>query len=299
MPFSHATIMPMFEKWRKTKLQKRNIKKIVKERSVRQKQIFVGVTISIVLGLIITGIWYGTRISSLQITQVEVMGGYTIPHSEIEDRVHERLVGTYFKLVPHTFRPIYPKAAILDYILTIPRIKNVHVEVLDTQKIIVVFEEYKPAALWCENHETKECLFLDEVGYAFSQAPELTGSAFIRYVDVGHPPEVKQQGFESEFIDNSQEFAELLAGGLDLYVTHVEKVDALDVLYTVSGGGVLKVSQLMTLAQSFKNLESILGSEDFIHLQNGAFQYIDLRFGDKIFLSEDAVEQEVATSTEQ
>lgn len=291
--------MPMFEKWRKTKLQKRNTKKVVKERSMLQKQIFIGLLIALVTAIVVAGVWYGTRIPSLQITQVEVLGGYTIPHTEVEERVRERLVGTYFKLVPHTFRPTYPKGAILDHIATIPRIKNVHIEVLDTQKIIVVFEEYKPAALWCETHETKECLFLDEVGYAFSQAPELTGSAFIRYIDSGHIPEVKQQGFKSEFIDDSQDFAELLAGGLDLYVTHVEKVDELDVLYTVSGGGVLKVSQLMTLEQSFKNLQSILSSEDFIHLQNGSFQYIDLRFGDKIFLREDEVQQEVATSTEQ
>jgi len=68
----------------------------------------------------------------------------------------------------------------------------------------------------------------------------------------------------------------------------------------------LKVSQLMPVADSFKNLQSILSSEEFIHLQNGAFQYIDLRFGDKIFLNEEEevvempeVLEETATSTDQ
>jgi len=288
----------MFRKWRQTKLQKRNNKKVTKERSLLQTQIIVGVVIAFVMGLIVTGIWYGTRIESMQITQVEVFGGYTIQHSEVEDTVREQLLGTYFKLVPHSFRLTYPKEAIVEHTLAIPRMKNVHVEVADTQKLNVVFEEYRPSALWCENYETDDCLFLDEFGLAFSEAPELSGGVFVRYIDFSTVPEKKQQAFESDFIKETHEFAELLANELDLYVTYIEKVEDLDVLYTVSGGGVLKVSQLMSIEDSFENLKSILGSEDFIHLQNGVFQYIDLRFGDKIFLNEEEEIKDVTSSTE-
>ena len=286
----------MFEKFRKTKLQKRAQKKVVKERSMLGKQVFVGVGIVIVLVLLTTAIWHGTRIESLQITQVEVVGGYTIPHKKIEDTVQQVLVGEYFKLVPRTFRATYPKKAILENIRNIPRVKNVQIEIIDTQKAVVAFEEYRPHALWCADVFTEECFFLDEFGYAFSTAPTLTGSAFFRYVASEIIPEVGEQAFENNFIKTSQEFSDKLANELDLYVTYIEKVGDLDVLYTVSGGGVLKLSQTMTLEQSFKNLRSILGSEDFVHLQNGSFQYIDLRFGDKIFLNE---EDETIASTSQ
>jgi hypothetical protein len=288
----------MFERWRQTKLQKRNTKKVPREQSVLRTQIIVGVLIVVTISLLVTGVWYGTRVASMQITQVEVVGGFTIPHTEVEDTVREQLVGTYLKLVPRSFRATYPKDEIIAHILNTPRMKNVHVEIIDTQKIVVVFEEYRPSALWCENYESSRCLFLDELGFAFSEAPELSGGAFVRYVDLESTPEKKQQAFESDFVRESQTFAEMLAEELDLYVTYIEKVDELDVLYTVSGGGVLKVSQMMSTEDSFKNLESILGSEDFIHLQNGAFQYIDLRFGDKIFLNEEEVIEEIATSTE-
>jgi len=288
----------MFDRWRKTKLQKRKMKKIKKERSMLQKQVFVGIFLLITIGLLGTGVWYGTRVDSLQITHVEVIGGYTIPHSVVEEKVRQRLIGSYFKLVPHTFRATYPKGAILENIYSLPRVKNVRIEVMDTQKIVVAFDEYHPVALWCADYDATECLFLDDTGYAFSQAPLLTGSAFARYIDQDHSPEAKQQGFSQEFITYAQNFSELLAEELDLYVTHVEKVGELDVLYTVSGGGVLKVSQRMDPEQSFKNLRSILGSEDFIHLQNGAFQYVDLRFGDKIFLNEKEESAVVATSSD-
>ena len=88
-------------------------------------------------------------------------------------------------------------------------------------------------------------------------------------------------------------------------MTHIEKVGVLDVLYTVAGGGVLKVSQRMTADESFQNLSTLLNAKDFIHLQDGVFQYIDLRFGDKIFLNEEEVivdqkdENDIATSTEE
>lgn len=280
-------------------MQKRAKKKVHIERSMLKTQIFVGIAIMFVSGLLVTGVWYGSRIDSLQITQVEVIGGYTIPHSEVEQRVQQRLVGAYFKLIPHTFTATYPKGAIVASLQDIPRIKNVHIEVVDTQKIVVVFEEYRPAALWCENYDTKECFFLDEHGFAFSQAPALTGSAFVRYLNNEHTPEEKQQAFHIDFMKSTQSFVDMLASELDLYVTHIEKVTDQDVLYTVSGGGVLKVSQMIPTENSFKNLQSILGSEDFIHLQNGKFQYIDLRFGDKIFLNEEEVMEEVATSTDQ
>lgn len=289
----------MFEKFRKTKLQKRAQKKVVKERSMLGKQVFVGVGIVIVLVLLTTAIWHGTRIESLQITQVEVVGGYTIPHKEIEDTVQQVLVGEYFKLVPRTFRATYPKKAILENIRNIPRVKNVQIEIIDTQKVVVAFEEYRPHALWCADVFTEECFFLDEFGYAFTIAPTLTGSAFIRYVASEIIPEVGEQAFENNFIKTSQEFSDKLANELDLYVTYIEKTGDLDVLYTVSGGGVLKLSQTMTLDQSFNNLRSILGSEDFVHLQNGKFQYIDLRFGDKIFLNDEDDTTVASSSTEQ
>jgi len=287
----------MFNAWRQKRIQSRNKRRRAKQpESLLRTQIIVGVCIVLTLSLVGAGTWYGSRIASLQITEVSVLGGFTIPHAEIENRVWERLTGSYLRLVPHTFAPTYPKKAIIEHIYSMDRVKNVHLETLDTQKLVVVFEEYQPHALWCSEVAAKDCLFLDETGYAFGEAPDLTGSAFIRYVNQNIIPERKTQGFETSFIKETQTFAELLAQELDLYVIHIEKYDDLDITYTVSGGGVLKVSQVMDSSVSFTNLKSILSSEQFVHLQNGAFQYIDLRFGDKIFLNEE--EEKTATSSE-
>ncbi len=293
--------MPMMFPWKKTKLQKKRVRKKTKQKpplSMWQTQLLVGLSLVFLLSVLGTTIWYGTRISSLQITQVEVLGGYTIPHSEISQKVQASLEGTYFKLIPKSFRPLYPKGAIYDVLQTVPRIKNISIEVVDTQKLIVIFDEYKPAALWCKDVQTDLCFFMDAQGFSFVEAPVLTGSAFVRYIDNKRDPKARVQAFDTEFITDTQTFASRLANELDLYVTYIERKDDLDILYTVSGGGVLKVSQSMTPEKSFKNLQTILNSEDFVHLQNGKFRYIDLRFGDKIFLNEENEKEDVSTSTE-
>ena len=54
-------------------------------------------------------------------------------------------------------------------------------------------------------------------------------------------------------------------------------------------------------ASVIENLKTILVSEEFSHLKPGNFQYIDLRFGNKIFVNEEEVgsveENETSTST--
>jgi hypothetical protein len=142
---------------------------------------------------------------------------------------------------------------------------------------------------------------MDKSGFAFASAPELQGSAFVRYIDEGAIPQKDAQGFESSFVKETGEFVTLLQDQLSLYTTHVQKKGVYDVEYTMSGGGVIKVSQSIPMQESFENLQTILTSEEFKHIEPGAFQYIDLRFGDKVFVNEviAAPESEAASSSDE
>ncbi len=120
----------------------------------------------------------------------------------------------------------------------------------------------------------------------------------MRYIENGVKPEKHQIAFTNEFVKNNQAFIEQLKDEMGIYVTHVEKMADYDVEYTVSGGGQIKTSQTIDLDKSFKNLRTVLQSEDFIHLGSGEFQYIDLRFGDKVFVNEEVgVAEDVASTT--
>jgi len=260
-----------------------------------RRQIFVGAVLACLIVALITGIYYGTRIESKQIKGVQVVGGQTIPHRDIEQIVNNTLVGHYYRLVPKRFTWTYPKTQIVNSILAVDRVKNVQVE-LSKKELVVVFDEHTPEALWCDEGGLP-CLFMDRSGYAFAEAPELSGGALVRYVATGVKPEKDTSQFTAEFITANEVFIEQLADELGLYITQVVKGGEDDIDYKVSGGGIIKTSQLISLPTTFSNLKTILLSEEFAHLEPGSFQYIDLRFGDKVFVNEELPSLSSATST--
>ena len=256
-------------------------------------QIVVGSILFIGITVLITATWYVTRISSLQITTVSVVGGSTIPPNEIEIVAREVLRGTYYKLVPHTFVWLYPEEQIRAQLMQVPRVKEARTYI-DGQTLTVAFEEYQPFALWCATPESASCLFLDAHGYAFASAPALTGSAFVRYINRQMEPAIKVSAFSDSFMHETGTLAERLEHELNLYVTHIVRTDEVDTSYFLAGGAEIKVSERMTAADTFTNLKALFSSEEFADIAAGDFHYIDLRFGDKVFVSESEV---VATST--
>lgn len=256
-------------------------------------QILVGLVLTVLIALMLTGVWYGTRVASLQITTIHVVGGDTIPVALVEQKVRESLSGSYYRLVPHTFTWFYPEHRIVKLITNIPRVKQVYTEVAD-QTLTVVFEEYQPYALWCGEATSADCLFLDAAGFAFAAAPPLTGSAFLRYIEPGVAPVLKANAFPKQYIETTTELAELLEHELDLYVTQIIRKDEVDTSYILASGSEIKVSERMTARETFTNLQTIFANTDFSQLADGEFHYIDLRFADKVFVSES---EPIATSS--
>lgn len=268
-------------------------------KSMVRKQIIIGILLTCAIGLLLTGVYHGSRIPSMQITKVTVIGGQTIPHARIEKQAKEVFAGSYFKLVPKSFRWTFSESAIESRLAQNDRVKNVQVAITDSDAVTIVYDEYIPVALWCEESKESTCLFLDQTGYAFAPSPVLDGGAFVRFIAAKTTPQKSTQAFSSDFISENTDFVELLQDELDLYVTEIKVLEDYDIEYTVSGGGVIKVSQSIDLEKSFKNLRTILQSDDFSHLTPGSFQYIDLRFGDKIFVNEEIESAQTATTTEE
>lgn len=257
-------------------------------RQLVRRQVVVGVLLCIAIGLLLTIIGYVTRLSIFQIKDVSVVGGFTIPHETIKHVAETELRGTYLKLIPKRFGPLYPARGISEKIGAVSRVKNVELTRDDDNNLIIAFEEYRPQALWCPSIEATECFFIDQTGLAFAPAPTLSGAAFVRYV-ADEPPAQGHYMAERMLLDDSVQFTTLLENELSLFVTHIEAFGDYDIEYYVSGGGRIKVSQDIPMLDSFNNLKTILSSEDFAHLEPGSFNYVDLRFGDKVFVSEEAV----------
>ena len=259
------------------------------------RQIIVGILIFGFIGMVVTGIWYGSRASYLTIDSVTVEGGETIPHAEIETMINEKLEGTYLGLVPRRFSPLYPKDEIITEITNVERIKSVKLTRDTGKSLVATFEEYIPDALWCDE-DTEFCTFIDKTGHSFTQAPNLTGGSFLRLERTGIKPFIGTQAFTTESYDRINNLVSILAES-NWFVAVVEVDAAGDMYLQIVEGGELKVALSDEPISIVDNLLTVLTSPEFVHIQPGNFEYIDLRFGNKVFVSEFKIE-EFATSSE-
>ncbi|MCA9359225.1 hypothetical protein KC926_03400 [Candidatus Kaiserbacteria bacterium] len=264
------------------------------------KQISYGLLTICTVSLIITGIWYGTRIQSLTISEVTISGGETISKSEVEDAVREPLEGNYLGLIPRKFAWFYPEEEVLENVKKIERINNIFLQRESGTELSIKFDEYVPAALWCKASDVHECVFIDKSSFAFTRAPDLGGGFFVRFVRVAEDYSLRENFLNQEDFDFLVGLAGLLSE-IDWAVSSIEVDKANDAFLRLSGGGELKVAIVDSPASVIENLKTILVSEEFSHLKPGNFQYIDLRFGNKIFVNEEEVgsveENETSTST--
>lgn len=264
-------------------------------------QILIGLMLFGVSGLLLVGIWYGTRVSSLTIMTITVTGGETIDHEKVRSSVAQTLEGSYLGLIPRRFAWTYSEADVYTALRAIPRLKDPVVSRESGTELKVTFDEYLPYALWCTERTEGECVLIDETGYAFAPAPKLKGGALIRYRTLGTEPAVGTSITARESLARIAEFITLVQSGGIFDIVAVETDSAGDVFYIVAGGGEFKAALRDEASVVYDNLRTILESKEFSDIRPGAFQYIDLRFGSKVFVNEQplAVATTTASSTEE
>jgi cell division septal protein FtsQ len=267
------------------------------------RHIIYGVLSCLLVALILTLVWYLTRLPFFTISTITVEGGETISHEEVRRSIEEVLNGSYMKVVPYRFTLMYPHDALIEAVQALPRVKSVELSREKNTELRVSFSEYAPYALWCAHDDGTRCYFLDAEGYAFAESPNLKGGTLIRHTYVGVSNLEKKQITEESVFRETHRLLERLRDELSLRVTDVRYTEAGDMELTVNGGGILFLRSESSYDGTFENLRSILGSESFSHLEPGNFQYIDLRFGNKVFVNEEkpvvaTTTDAIATSTE-
>jgi hypothetical protein len=265
------------------------------------KQIALGLLAFLVFGAFVALVWYGTRIKSFTIDNINISGGVTISHDEVKKIVEDNLSGTYLGIVPKRFAYFYPEVIIKDNISKVPRIKDVEVVRVSGTEIKVSFGEFNPQTLWCDKEDLSNCLFLDEYGFAFAQAPRLHGESMLRFVSPLLPLAAGTTPFIESDYKSVLEMVELLER-IGWYVSRVEINPSRDVFYSLIDGGELRATLGDNPTEPFENIKAILGSKEFSHLRPGNFQYLDLRFGSRVFVNEELISgtaSSTATTTEE
>jgi cell division septal protein FtsQ len=258
------------------------------------KQILLGVFLFSLISLILAGIWYGTRLPTLTISQITVVDGQTIEAETVRQETEKVLSGDYWHFIPKKFSWFYPDEDLLNAVSNIERIKDVKIEKVSNTELNITFSEYLPYALWC-NENNENCYFLDEDGFAFGKAPELTGGSLMRYHKLGEEPQLRTSFISTKDFDKTKEFEDLLVT-TGWYINEIEVDTVRDVFYSLSDGSEIRATLEEDSAKAFNYLKTLRQSKEFEHLKPGNFHYVDLRFGDKLYVNEKLA---TATSTKE
>lgn len=285
----------MFGRSRLRKSQQKN------ERRWRKvfKNILVVVLIVLPITGLLYGVWFISRLPALTISQIEVVGGETVPKDELKKTAEAELQGLYYRIWPKRFAWTYPEEQIKTKLSQLPRVKDVTVERVDGRTIIISFSEYRPHALWCERENQAQCFFIDDNGRAFAAAPSLIGSAFLRFVDHEREPSLHADNFGSNLINYAEELVVGLGARFGFGVVYFERIHEDDFFVYLSDGGILKINTTQTATETLDNLSAILSSKEFSHLKGGGFEYVDLRYGNKVFVKEKESLAKTSSSTDE
>lgn len=278
--------------------------KKVRRRAILNKIIFSFLGLIAIFSLLA----YLSRLNSLNITGIQIVGNKIIDTETIKQVVGEQIAGKYLWLFPKTNIGFYPKNSIKSVLQDkFKRIKDINLSI-QNRILEVSIDERKALYTWCgttppvdtalpdTNNNSQKCYFVDEDGYIFDEAPYFSGEIYFKFyglTDTGLPTSAADAPFGSYFFKQNFKqlisFNDILAGiGLKttaLYITTDGDIQ----IFLVSGTStkpmiLLKAdSDLQNVAE---NLETALTTEPLqTEFKNkySSLMYIDLRFGNKVY----------------
>lgn len=231
--------------------------------------------------------WF-IRAPFVRIDRIEVTGARAVATSTVEAEVMGQLGGSYAYLFPRNSIFLYPREAIVQLLLERHSVfDRVDVHATDFHTITVSVAEREPVALWCPwAGEESGCSYMDEAGVVYAPAPDVAGSAYVTYQGAVQPagrPGVRQYLTQKEFQSLTALVAALAVKVPDTPVGAVAVDETGDTRAYFRDDFLLMFNLTDNGGDVFERFSLALQSEPFAGKKLSDFEYLDLRFGDKLY----------------
>jgi len=242
----------------------------------------------VVLGLVLAGgivggVVYLLRYPAWQITEISFSGFERVLPADVEAKIQEDLRGTLLLLLPRSSYFLFDSAASEEKILKdFPRLESVQISKEFPSKISVVAKEREFWAIYCAG-ESGRCGYSDKTGFVYEEAPVSTGSLILAVFRDTGAVEIPSQPLEQALVEKFILFSELLKNETGEEVESFILSGGLDDEFRarVRSGFFLYVKRDDDFAKVVKTLKIFLEKE--IGEKKRSLEYVDLRFGNKIF----------------
>lgn len=244
---------------------------------------FFAVTFSVIF-LVGLSSWLLHR-PAVMLTDVVVQGNRVVTDEEILSVVDKTLSGAYFFIFPRRSSLIYPERGLTERIpKELPRIKSVDLVRVDPHTLSVEVHEQQPFALWCKEggEGLRVCYFINGDGFVYAPAPNFTGNVFFHFFGgVRSEDPIGEYTWGDDFgrlnllIDSIEDL------GMEPVSLMPEGVE--DFALVMENGSRVLFGQEQRSSEVIDNLKAVLGSETFNGVSGEDVDYIDLRFGNKVY----------------
>lgn len=222
------------------------------------------------------------RHSSINVSKVSVGNTVFANSNSIEDLIFEVLKKDILFFIPKSNFLFIPESEIEEKIKDkFPSVSSIDFDLKGLNKLNVDVKEYGPEILWCK--QENDCLFVNERGRAFMNEPIIHSyNDLIRFYGADPNTQKGWDVIDGEFLNSLLQLSENIKN-LELKVKNIDNLGE-DVysLETDSGFNIL-INKADDLEDSFEHLKVIF-EKNAIDVSNlNTIDYIDLRFGNKIF----------------
>ncbi|MDB5224911.1 MAG: hypothetical protein JWO43_533 [Candidatus Adlerbacteria bacterium] len=251
----------------------------------RRKRITIAViaAVLVVCGSVIGSTW----LPQWRIVDVDISGTQSVATSTIAKYVHEQLQGTYALVFPRNNVLLFSKSKLAaDIPVEIPTIKKATVSIENLHTLGISVVERGPVAVWCGSvpAEQAPCYLLDATGSAYALSADYSGDVYVHYfgsTTLGTLPYQYLTPVQFETLTALATTLNQKTGGS--IVTAVAVSDSDDVTATFSNGFNLMFTLMQDPADVVSRFALAQTSGAFNNRTLGSFEYLDLRFGDKLY----------------
>jgi len=253
--------------------------------SARKRRRFVRIAAGLIVFLLFisSGLVGLTYWSELQIKDVAVSGAQTLSSGTVETFARDRLAGEYWYVFSKSNIFLYPKQQIAaDLIQAYPVLASADVHAVDFHTIAVNLVEREPRALWCMQDE--RCLFMDENGVAYGEAPTFSEPVYLSYYGTTTGEALPKQYLTPEQFQSLSALVDALAQKIsDSAIVAVDVDTNKDVSVRFANSFTLRFALSDAGGDIFERFSLALTSEPMKAHKLSDFEYLDLRFGDKLY----------------
>lgn len=224
-----------------------------------------------------------SRCDFFNIKEIRISGNSAIAENDLREIAKEDLLGNYLYLFSKNNIILYPQNLIENNVIeNFPRIKNIDVNLKLPNILSIDVEERNPYVLWCGSASTTSCYFADDEGYIFADSENdiISNGMFRYYTNIDTP--LRQNIFPTEKFKEIDSFVKFIKGlNLEPYkfVADKEKYE----IYFGENSKIIFYETQKT-KEVMDNLQAILNMEEFVNIDDfKKLEYLDLRFGNKVF----------------